>query len=345
MVDYNWNTNDPVDETTIGSIPEEIRDVKDQVASRLDIEHVAVASGTDDTDSGGIHKKGSARVFYQSGEPVYSPDSESDDGEGTTVLLTDTDVNSNVIGTGRLWVDTDTNSLYVYTGSSWATVSIAGGLGARDFILTAGLSGGQTLVGGTDANDDLNLQASAVSSTTAQINFLKNTDKTNAIEMNDIPVKSLLLGENASGGSTTGSDGYQIKGVKTASDIYDVLTKGVASIIAADVSATGGIPRMAFGHAAGSATTKTVTLSFEPDFVIGWNNVSGDLYMWSIQDTTKCYNLSSGSIASSPNMRISASAAVITFTGALSGLNTVTGTPTFFYIAFKWNIAEENPTT
>lgn len=105
-----------------------IRDLKLEVRSRLDQEHVIL-----DTSSTGesIHRAGSARTYFQDAEPTLRPD-------GITSI--------NSSDSGRLWVDSnDSNHLYVYDGTAGAfeEVSVGGGIVADDLDV-----GGDLTVGG-----------------------------------------------------------------------------------------------------------------------------------------------------------------------------------------------------
>ncbi len=86
---------------------------------------------------------------------------------------------------GDLWADTTSPlTLKIYDGSSWGAITSGGGGGVSDhgaltglgdddhsiYALLAGRSGGQTLVGGTDAGDDLTLQSTS-NATKGQIYF------------------------------------------------------------------------------------------------------------------------------------------------------------------------------
>ena len=90
---------------------DKIREFKTELRLRLDHEHVCKDSTP---TTGGVHREGSAKVFYQSTEPTNKPDST--DG----VLDADDD--------GRIWVDSDTTEMKVFDGSTLAFVRVNKGV-------------------------------------------------------------------------------------------------------------------------------------------------------------------------------------------------------------------------
>ena len=90
-----WTESEPAltDPRYLGQ--QEIRGLRTGVRLRTQREHETFAAST----AGGWHRAGSAKAYYQSGEPSQRPDA-------ATALNADDD--------GRLWVDSDDNKLYVY---------------------------------------------------------------------------------------------------------------------------------------------------------------------------------------------------------------------------------------
>ena len=83
-----------------------IRETRNEVRRRADVEHDWSTINVGDLDSG-RHRKGSARAFFQAGSPATMP-------------YPDTNGASSVLDDGRLWVDSDDNSLWVNTSASSA---------------------------------------------------------------------------------------------------------------------------------------------------------------------------------------------------------------------------------
>jgi hypothetical protein len=105
----NWNVTEPIDHTTIGDLPGEIRSLKSNTATIVAKEHDVPGTA----NSGGQHVKGSSRVYIGSGFPLTDPEGNS--------LATGADTSDN----GRLAINTaDSNDLRVYVATS---VSVTAG--------------------------------------------------------------------------------------------------------------------------------------------------------------------------------------------------------------------------
>ncbi len=215
--DYGWSITVPGDSVTIGSLPGHIRDAKNTIRSRAEKEHTLFVGGTE-TTSGMNHREGSAVVYRQDAEPTARP------AETPSISLT-------IADDGRLWADSnDSNSLYVYDGSgtAWVAVAIAGmdvataeGTGSTvlgdKLALLPGRTGGQTLLGGTGSGDALNLGGSSHADE-GPINVI--AADTTLVELNEVPVHSLKLGEamNANSKKITGlasaAAGTQTQGMR-----------------------------------------------------------------------------------------------------------------------------------
>ena len=79
-----------------------IRETRSEAQQRMEHEHAWLNTGT---TTGGVHREGSAKIYYEDSEPENKPN--SDDG-----VLTSADA-------GRLWKDSDDLGAYVYDGSSF----------------------------------------------------------------------------------------------------------------------------------------------------------------------------------------------------------------------------------
>lgn len=340
--DFTHNISTPADNATIGSIPGHIVDVKQQVATHLNTEHTDYVSGTNEGNSGVQHRLGSAMPYYQATAPTVRP------GDGTISLTA-------AVDDGRLWVDSDDNVLYVLVDGdepTWETVEIAGGVGGADVVLLAGRSGGQTIEGGTDQNDDLKLQATAYTtdnSTTAVIEFVKTDGGktvTNKIEFNEIDLYSLKLGEAMDANSK------KITSLASAAggDSGDALSLGDLAITFAELSTTGGVGAMVYGTAAGDAANDLLTadLGFSPDLVVACNtytNAYHTAYFWFKGMTTNNKASGNGAYGSGGGIRVADN--VITFLKYNAGtcpypVNLVD--KTFWYFAIKFN-KQVNPAT
>lgn len=91
-----------------------IRELKTANRERLEREHGGATGEA--SDRHGVHRKGSSRASYATGDPTTVPD-----GTGTRVLnVTDDD--------GRLHVDSTSKLMRVYNGSSWEYPIADGGI-------------------------------------------------------------------------------------------------------------------------------------------------------------------------------------------------------------------------
>ena len=82
---------------------QEIRALRVGVRLRNEREHETYAASS----AGGEHRSGSAKAYYESGEPSQRPDA-------STNLSSDDN--------GRLWIDSDTGSMFVYVDPNWVAV-------------------------------------------------------------------------------------------------------------------------------------------------------------------------------------------------------------------------------
>ena len=112
----NWNATyltKPLNTDSPAAGDDEIRDVKDAVEERAELEHFWDSADTTTTAGGasghGWHREGSAKAYYQAAAPTTRPD------PGTTAL----DSNDE----GRLWIDSDTDMLLGYSGSAWVELT------------------------------------------------------------------------------------------------------------------------------------------------------------------------------------------------------------------------------
>ena len=99
-----WNESAPVSTDLRSNGYVEIRSVRVGVGLRILKEHDTFA----DSSVGGEHKKGSARAYYQTGDPSQRPDASTNLGSSDD---------------GRLLVHSSTKALSVYTGSSFTAVT------------------------------------------------------------------------------------------------------------------------------------------------------------------------------------------------------------------------------
>ena len=111
-----------------GEGDDRIREHKTVIRKIIDQEHVM----KDQADEGAaVHRKGSARVYYQAAEPTLRPDA-------TTTLGASDD--------GRLWIDSDTDTLSgVWNGSAFADLSYIGA--DADFSGDVTIGGDLTVTG------------------------------------------------------------------------------------------------------------------------------------------------------------------------------------------------------
>ncbi len=105
-----WNVTNPIDHTTIGDVPGEIRKLKASVKTQLDREHETAVDGD---ATGSEHSLGAAVLYMGTSAPTNRPD-------GATALA------SNNIDKGRLWLDTNYTppALKYWSGSAWVTMGI-----------------------------------------------------------------------------------------------------------------------------------------------------------------------------------------------------------------------------
>lgn len=105
-----WNVSYPLDHTKVGSLPGEIRKLKDSVKDQIDREHETPVDGD---ATGSEHSLGSAVLYIGTSAPTNRPD-------GATALA------SNNIDKGRIWLDTNYTppALKYWDGDSWETLGI-----------------------------------------------------------------------------------------------------------------------------------------------------------------------------------------------------------------------------
>lgn len=125
-----WDVNSPANGDDIPDAPREMRDIRIGVATRINKEHVTLATSS----AGGEHRQGSAKVYAVATEPGYRPDDNDPDYADTALGASDA---------GRLWLDTDTDELWYYTGSAWKKVNI-GGVNSFDVTLYGATGDGAT---------------------------------------------------------------------------------------------------------------------------------------------------------------------------------------------------------
>jgi len=105
----SWNEAGPEDSEFIRRIPEEIRVLRSAVRTGIEKEHTTVEGTSSIETFAFLHRKGSARVYLQSGWPSSKPDD--------TVLSTTPA--TDVYDDGRLAIDTaQSNLLRVYIATS-----------------------------------------------------------------------------------------------------------------------------------------------------------------------------------------------------------------------------------
>jgi hypothetical protein len=120
--DEIWNSatyeDDPEAGDPLGQGDDHIRELKEQIRERAEVEH---HWGTDHTDDTGLHKVGSSRCYAQSAAPTTLPDSKTDHVPGTggqtgvSNLNTDATAGAEDVGLGRCWIDTDDMTVYTYS--------------------------------------------------------------------------------------------------------------------------------------------------------------------------------------------------------------------------------------
>ena len=112
-----WDANfeaSPDGDDNPGQGDDKIREFKLEVRKRIGNEHgdyVNTAGGADGSQSADwVHKKGSARAYYQSDAPTLRPDGQTSIGTNDA---------------GRVWVSNGGNSpIMVWTGSAWTSTAI-----------------------------------------------------------------------------------------------------------------------------------------------------------------------------------------------------------------------------
>jgi hypothetical protein len=114
-----WNTGGttsfeekPQNTAFVSGGAEKIRETRNEVRRRADVEHDWSTANVGDTDSG-RHRKGSARAFFQATAPTAMPYADTG---GSTTLLDE----------GRLWIDSDDGTLWANeapTSAAWGRVS------------------------------------------------------------------------------------------------------------------------------------------------------------------------------------------------------------------------------
>ena len=308
MANSDWDS--AADSLTIGAVPGAINAVRNQIKNRADLEHVAFAA----SGAGGEHKEGSAVAYYEAAAPTLRPD-------GSTALGSTRD-------DGRLWVYSDNGVLSYYSGGTWTTVSMAGGVGGSDVVLLLGRSGGQTILGGTGDDDFLKLGGSSHANE-GPIEIV--AADTTLFEFNEVPVWSLKLGEALDANS------MKITGLDDAASAGDALAKGAAVITAAELLATtGGVAQVCFGVGTASGSEQSKDISFAPDFIIIWNDISTtshplQFWMTGMGSNTK---KSGGGVEADPPVTVSST--TLTFpTGKESGNHT--NATYYYYFAVKFN--------
>lgn len=103
-----WNLNVPTNEELISDLPEEHRERKTNVKAVIEVEHTTLGDG----NSGGLHKPGSARAFFQDAAPTTNIDG-SDFGAGDL---------------GLLWIDSNADpdnqfNILTATTPTWTPIS------------------------------------------------------------------------------------------------------------------------------------------------------------------------------------------------------------------------------
>ena len=150
--DTTWE-NDPDNTDSVSLGDDHIRQLKQELSDRLDVEHdISTQSGGTDTADTGRHREGSAVVFFQAAAP--------------TVLDVADDDSSTALDDGRLWVDSDTNILQVYDAAwedlQWDLNGVAAG-GIID-------ADADTTMGG-DTDDTVDFDIGGVTSAVQLVNL------------------------------------------------------------------------------------------------------------------------------------------------------------------------------
>lgn len=108
MATWNSSYEDlPKNSQSPTQVDDSIRGFKGDVRARMENEHDTYNDGTSGTEALDFrHKEGSARAWYETGEPANAP------GSGN-------------LQAGHLWVDSDGGyHMEVYTGSAWTPVGL-----------------------------------------------------------------------------------------------------------------------------------------------------------------------------------------------------------------------------
>jgi hypothetical protein len=104
-----WNESSPANNDPINDGATEIRALREAVRAVLENEHQDIDSDSNNTvdDTAGAHLEGSAKAYYETGEPSNRPD-------GSTPLDSD--------DAGRMWYDSDDSIFKIYDGSSFNAI-------------------------------------------------------------------------------------------------------------------------------------------------------------------------------------------------------------------------------
>ncbi len=109
-----WDITYPIDHTTIGDVPGEIRKLKASVKTQMDREHEIAVDGD---ATGSEHSLGSAVLYLGTSAPTNRPD-------GATALAV------NNIDKSRLWLDTNYSPPMIkkWSGTAWVPVTTIGAI-------------------------------------------------------------------------------------------------------------------------------------------------------------------------------------------------------------------------
>ncbi len=109
-----WDITKPIDHTTIGDLPGEIRKLKASTKTQLDHEHETPVDGD---ATGSEHSLGSAVLYLGTSAPTNRPD-------GATALAV------NNIDKSRLWLDTNYSPPIIkkWSGTAWVPVTTVGAI-------------------------------------------------------------------------------------------------------------------------------------------------------------------------------------------------------------------------
>lgn len=184
----SWDVDSPDIDQPIGNHYLEMQDLRKGVEARINKEHETLATGA--TFPGGVHKQGSARMWYLSTAsiPNLQPDGSSDLDDGDN---------------GMLWHDTTTDIIYLLDDYSDPTIG-GGWLSFGDFLgdidvgdskFTVDSSTGKTVIMGA-----LNLGGSGV--LTIASNNITVTKAYHSIQIEDSGVSTEDNLDVINGGST-----------------------------------------------------------------------------------------------------------------------------------------------